>query len=87
MKGYDKIQKWIFLTEPFSQVSTPSSFSSPLLSLSPPPHVWQENELLTAKMSLRRNNIIKFYAGLIEEIYQEKEGFTISYGNEGKEKK
>jgi hypothetical protein len=30
LKGYDKIRKWIFLTEPFSQVSlSPSLFPHP----------------------------------------------------------
>lgn len=42
-------------------------------------YLLKENEKLTAKMSLRRNNILKTYTPLIDEMYQNKEGFTISY--------
>jgi long-subunit acyl-CoA synthetase (AMP-forming) len=56
LKGYEKIQKWIFLTEPFSQ----------------------ENDKLTAKMSLRRNNITKAYTALVDDIFNGLEGFDVS---------
>jgi len=37
-----------------------------------------ENQMLTPKMSLRRNNILKRYAPLIEDIYELKTGSTVS---------
>mmetsp|Transcript_5137 Transcript_5137/g.7857 ORF Transcript_5137/g.7857 Transcript_5137/m.7857 type:complete len:666 (-) Transcript_5137:128-2125(-) len=39
----------------------------------------QENEMLTAKMSLRRNNILKNYTSLIEDVYTGKVGNNVKY--------
>jgi long-chain acyl-CoA synthetase len=36
----------------------------------------QDNQMLTPKLSLRRNNILKAYQPLIEDMYTHKEGFT-----------
>jgi long-chain acyl-CoA synthetase len=37
----------------------------------------QENQMMTPKMSLRRNNIIKAYLPLIESIYSGKDGYAV----------
>jgi hypothetical protein len=42
----------------------------------------QENDQLTAKMSLRRNNIVRAYASLVDDIYNGTEGFDISHDKE-----
>lgn len=48
------------------------------------PYRWQplaspftaENQMLTPKMSLRRNNVIKIYESLIEEVYDGSKGYS-----------
>lgn len=37
----------------------------------------KENQQLTPKMSLRRNNILKSYQKLIDEIYAEENGYQL----------
>ena len=35
--------------------------------------------MLTPKMSIRRNNVIKTYETLIEHVYEGKAGFKVQY--------
>ena len=37
----------------------------------------QDNQMLTPKMSLRRNNILKVYSSLIDDMYSGKGGYEI----------
>jgi long-chain acyl-CoA synthetase len=39
----------------------------------------QENQMMTPKMSFRRNNIMKAYAPLIEDMYNNKSGTKVTY--------
>jgi long-subunit acyl-CoA synthetase (AMP-forming) len=39
----------------------------------------QENQMLTPKMSLRRNNVCKVYDAELQEMYSGKGGYRIKY--------
>lgn len=41
----------------------------------------QENQFLTAKMSIRRNNIVKAYEDKLTAMYEDKAGYSVSYPN------
>lgn len=68
LKNYERPKKWVYIPSPFTQVLRPFfDFCD----------IFQENGMLTPKMSQRRNNIIKAYAKQLDNMYSNIEGYDV----------
>lgn len=55
------------------------SFERPLKWITINEPFSQENNMMTPKMSIKRNNVLKVYSSLVQDAYDEKLGYKINY--------